>query len=121
MVSVCQAFGAGFRLLLKEKPQPSRLLASARSGQVGWGGFTIFPYNSFIPLENFSNGVHLIDTPYKTNLKYFLSAFAEDHGCKPVDECVRWTRRSLQSEGGCFGGFRRRNERYHGCKPVEAL
>jgi len=31
-----------------------------------------------------------------------------------------WTLRSSESEGGCFGGFRRRNERYHGRKPVEA-
>ena len=50
----------------------------------------------------------------------FLSAFAEDHGCKPMDECARGTLRSSESEGGCFGGLRRRNEGYHGRKPVEA-
>ncbi|QQG46194.1 MAG: glycosyltransferase family 39 protein [Candidatus Niyogibacteria bacterium] len=49
-----------------------------------------------------------------------LSAFAEDHGCKAVDECEGRTLRSSESEGGCFGGFRRRNEGYHGRKPVEA-
>ncbi len=49
-----------------------------------------------------------------------LSAFAEDHGCEPMDGCDRRTLRSLKSEGGCFGGFRRRDEGYHGRKPVEA-
>ena len=49
-----------------------------------------------------------------------LSAFAEDHGRKAVDECEGRTLRSSKSEGGCFGGFRRRNEGYHGRKPVEA-
>ena len=53
---------------------------------------------------------------------------------KPMDECAGWTRRSSQSarpsqpkrllrrsrQGGCFGGFRRRNEGYPGCKPGEA-
>ncbi len=49
-----------------------------------------------------------------------LSAFAEDHGRKSMDECGRGTLRSSESEGGCFGGLRRRNEGYHGRKPVEA-
>jgi len=49
-----------------------------------------------------------------------LSAFAEDYGRRPMDECDGWTVRSSKSEGGCFGGFRRRKEGYHGCKPVEA-
>ncbi len=49
-----------------------------------------------------------------------LSAFAEDHGRKSMDECARGTLRSSESEGWCFGGLRRRNERYHGGKPVEA-
>jgi len=49
-----------------------------------------------------------------------LSAFAEDHGREPRDECDGRTLRSSKSEGGCFGGFRRRKEGYHGCKPVEA-
>ena len=61
-----------------------------------------------------------------------LSAFAEDHERptppsslglgrldKPVDDCYGRTYPSL-GEGRCFGGFRRRNEGYHGCKPVEA-
>ena len=55
----------------------------------------------------------------KLKLLAFLSAFAEDHGRKPVDECDGRTYRSL-GEGRCFGGFRRRNEGYHECKPVEA-
>ena len=50
-----------------------------------------------------------------------LSAFAEDRGCEHGDECVGRTIRSSESEGGCFGGFRRRNEGYHGLTPVEAL
>ncbi len=37
-----------------------------------------------------------------------------------MDECVRGTLRSSKSEGGCFGGLRRRNEGYNGRKPVEA-
>jgi len=73
----------------------------------------------------------------------YLSAFAEDHGRKPVDECawrtlrssarpVEYSPRSIReppsenllhgaSGGGCFGGFRRRrNQGYHRCKPMEA-
>ncbi len=49
-----------------------------------------------------------------------LSAFAEDHGRKSMDECARGTLRSSESEGGCFGGLRRRNEGNHRPKPVEA-
>jgi len=66
-----------------------------------------------------------------------LSAFAEDHGRKPMDECDGRTLRPLSAiadygrrrpkrllrrsrQGRCFGGFRRRKEGYHGCKPVEA-
>jgi hypothetical protein len=49
-----------------------------------------------------------------------LSAFAEDHGRKPMDECDSQTLRSSKSEGGCFGGFRRRKEGYYECKPVKA-
>jgi len=37
-----------------------------------------------------------------------------------MDECARGTLRSSESEGRCFGGLRRRNEGYHGRKPVEA-
>ncbi len=37
-----------------------------------------------------------------------------------MDECARGTLRSSESEGGCFGGLRRRNEGYDGRKPVEA-
>jgi len=37
-----------------------------------------------------------------------------------MDECARGTLRSSESEGGCFGGLRRRNEGYRGRKPVEA-
>ena len=50
----------------------------------------------------------------------FLSAFAEDHGRKPMVESDGGTLRSSKSEGGCFGGYRRRKDGYHGCKPVEA-
>ncbi len=50
----------------------------------------------------------------------FLSAFAENHGRKPMDEMTRWTRRSSESEGGCFGGFRRRNEGNPWRQPAEA-
>jgi len=49
-----------------------------------------------------------------------LSAFAEDHGCKPGEGYAWWTLRSSKSEGGCFGGFRRRDEGDHGHKAVEA-
>ena len=49
-----------------------------------------------------------------------LSAFAEDHSRKPIDECDGRILRSSRSEGGCFGGFRRGNEGYHGRKLVEA-
>ncbi|MCH7912538.1 MAG: hypothetical protein IH856_05815 [Deltaproteobacteria bacterium] len=37
-----------------------------------------------------------------------------------MDKIARETLRSSESEGGCFGGLRRRNEGYHGFKPVEA-
>ncbi len=37
-----------------------------------------------------------------------------------MDDCARGTLRSSESEGGCFGGLRRRNEGYRGRKPVEA-
>ena len=55
-----------------------------------------------------------------SQLQVDLSAFAEDYGRKSMDECARGTLRSSESEGGCFGGLRRRNEGYHGRKPVEA-
>jgi len=51
-------------------------------------------------------------------LAFFLIAFAEDHGRKSMDECARGTLRSSKRKGGCFGGLRRRNEGYHGRKPV---
>ncbi len=54
----------------------------------------------------------------KQNLN--LSAFAEDRGHQLVNECEERTLRSSKSEGGCFGGFRRRNEGYNGLKPVVA-
>jgi hypothetical protein len=50
---------------------------------------------------------------------FVLSAFAEDHGRESMDECARGTLRSSESEGGCFGGLHRRNEGYHGRKPVK--
>ena len=37
-----------------------------------------------------------------------------------MDECARRILRSSQSEGGCFGGLRRRNEGYRERKPLEA-
>jgi len=49
-----------------------------------------------------------------------LSAFAENHGRKPMDECDGRILRSSKSAGACFGRFRRRKEGYHGCKLVEA-
>jgi len=57
-----------------------------------------------------------------------LSAFAEDHGRMPMDECDDRILRPSSAiadygqrrQGGCFGGIRRRKEEYHGGKPVEA-
>ncbi len=38
-----------------------------------------------------------------------------------MDKIARETLRSSESEGGCFGGLRRRNEGYHGFKPVLSI
>jgi dTDP-4-amino-4,6-dideoxygalactose transaminase len=49
--------------------------------------------------------------PAALNSVELLSAYAEDPGREPGDGCVGRTLRSSKSEGGCFGGFRRRTER----------